>query len=601
MAHPIPSRRIPWHLILIFLFFSLGIISIGYFYYYHEQAFLKQEKLDDLKAIADMKIKQIVEWRWERLGDATLIMKDSFLAARIKDWLESRDKSELRNEILHRLKALMVYQYQNIALLDPEGRVRMSVLKEDLSLATPTKELLLEAMQTRRLIFSDLYKIPNSQVIRLSIVVPILLSQGTQEVPVGAILIWIDPHQFLYPLIQSWPTPSHSGETVLIRREGNKVVILNDLRNRKDTALTLHYSLQEAKLPAVMAAKGKEGAVEGKDYRGVPVVAAVGRIPDSPWYFVAKIDAAEIYAPLRQLNRLVLFFIIVLIAAVLGTLVAIWRNQQMRFYRRQYEMDREREEALKNLNEELEQRVKERTAELEYANREMESFSYSVSHDLKAPVRAIQGFSQMLMVEHADRLDPEGLRLLKVVTDNTKVMHHIIDDLMALSRLGRLEIRKGSVNLTSMARQVFDRLREQTPERDVQLIMGDLPQGRGDQSLLYQVMENLLNNAIKYTRSGKTAVIEVGGKDEENETIYYVKDNGVGYDERYADKLFSPFQRLHSHEEYEGAGVGLAIVKRIIERHGGRVWAEGKVNEGAIFYFALPKNGGSPFSGGWTK
>ena len=252
---------------------------------------------------------------------------------------------------------------------------------------------------------------------------------------------------------------------------------------------------------------------------------------------------------------------------------------------------RQAEAEIRRLNEELEQRVKERTAELEFVNRELESFIYSVSHDLKAPVRAIQGFSRMLAVEHADRLDAEGLRLLQVVSDNTILMHHLIDDLLALSRLGRQELRKGRVNLTSMARQVFDRLREQAPERDLRLTMGDLPPGWGDQSLLYQVMENLLNNAVKYTRAKKTAVIEVGGKEEEKETIYYVKDNGVGFEERYAGKLFGVFQRLHGREEYEGTGVGLAIVKRIIERHGGRVWAEGKVDGGATFYFALPKNG----------
>ena len=231
-----------------------------------------------------------------------------------------------------------------------------------------------------------------------------------------------------------------------------------------------------------------------------------------------------------------------------------------------------------------------RTAELEFANQELESFSYSVSHDLKAPVRAIEGFSRMLMGEHADKLDAEALRLLQVITTNTKLMHHLIDDLLALSRLGRLQVRKSVVNLAAMTNKVFEKLRAQAPERDLQLTVGDLPPGLGDQSLLYQVMQNLLANAVKFTKSRQTAVIEVGGRTEGKENIYYVKDNGAGFDERYVSNLFRPFQRLHGGEEYEGTGVGLAIVQRIIQRHGGRVWAEGKVGEGATFYFALPKN-----------
>ena len=227
--------------------------------------------------------------------------------------------------------------------------------------------------------------------------------------------------------------------------------------------------------------------------------------------------------------------------------------------------------------------------QLQAANKELEAFSYSVSHDLKAPVRAIEGFSRRLVAKHSAKLDTEAIRLLNIVCTNAKRMDHLINDLLAFSRLGQQQIRKSIIDLSVLAKQVFQQLLIQAPERDLQLTVNDLPPALGDPNLINQVMVNLLANAVKYTRTGKTAVIEVGGRTEGSETVYYVKDNGIGFDERYAHKIFGTFERLHSADEYEGTGIGLAIVKRIIERHGGRVWAEGKVNEGATFYFALPK------------
>jgi len=591
MASPVRPRKIPWHLILIFLLLSLGILGTGYLFYDYQLSSLKQEKLNELKTIADLKITQNVEWRYERLADASVIKEDPFLATRVNDLLKGNANPELKTEITHRLKALLVYHYQNIILIDPQGRVRLSVSGEEQSLGAYAKNLALKAMQTRKTVFSDFYRSDGFQAVRLSILVPIVLSQGTEKISVGAVMIQIDTH-LLYSLIQSWPIVSRSAETMLIRREGNEMVVLNELRHLKGAPFTLRFPLQEANPLAAMVATGKKGTIEGVDYRGVPVVAIVARIPDSPWYLVVKIDAAEIYTPLRERFHLFLVLLIVLIAGAGISLATIWSNQQARFYRQQYEMEKEREEALKKLNEELEQRVKERTAQLEAANKDLEAFSYSVTHDLKGPLGVIEGFSQRIVAKHSAKLDADVIRMLNVVCTNTKRMHYLIDDLLAFSLLGQQQIRKSIIDLSFLARQVFQQFLVQAPERDLQLTVNDMPPALGDPNLISQVMVNLLANAVKYTRPGKTAVIEVGGQTEGSETVYYVMDNGIGFDERYARKIFDVFERLHSVGEYEGTGVGLAIVKRIIERHGGRVWAEGKVDKGATFYFSLPKNGG---------
>jgi signal transduction histidine kinase len=228
-------------------------------------------------------------------------------------------------------------------------------------------------------------------------------------------------------------------------------------------------------------------------------------------------------------------------------------------------------------------------SELKQSNKELESFSYSVSHDLRAPLRAIDGFSQAVLEDYATSLPADGQRLLATIRQNTNRMGRLIDDLLSFSRLGRKELEMVPVDLTALAEAVARELRKAEPERRVEVTVAALPSVQGDYSLLRQVLTNLIGNAFKFTRHRPEARVEIGSRSEGGETAFYVRDNGTGFDVRYAGKLFGVFQRLHRDDEFEGTGVGLALVQRIIHRHGGRVWAEGRVDEGATFSFTLPR------------
>lgn len=257
-------------------------------------------------------------------------------------------------------------------------------------------------------------------------------------------------------------------------------------------------------------------------------------------------------------------------------------------------VDRERQEAaerVRALNDQLEMRVLERTSQLEAVNRELESFSYSVSHDLRAPLRAIDGFSKILLDECSTVLGEEGLRLLHVIRNNTARMGQLIDDLLSFSRVSRHEVVKSRIRLQALISTLVEELRAMYPRRVVEVQVRPMPDILGDPAMIRQAFANLLSNAFKFTLYEPNPRIEIGSNRQDGDTVIFVKDNGAGFDMAYQDKLFGVFQRLHTLDEFEGTGIGLAIVQRVIQKHGGRVSAEGEVGKGAVFTVRLPEAG----------
>ena len=274
-------------------------------------------------------------------------------------------------------------------------------------------------------------------------------------------------------------------------------------------------------------------------------------------------------------------------AAELAQLAEAFDDMAERLQKRQAEIEQSQQQ-ISRLNQDLELRVGERTAQLEAANKELEAFSYSVSHDLRAPLRHLTGFATLLQKKAGPALDEESQRHLSFIASAAKQMGQLVDDLLNFSKTARAELRLGRVNLEQLVDEVRAGLSPDAGDREVQWQISPLPEVNGDGSMLRVVLTNLLANALKYSRKRSPAQIEIGCQPEEQEQIIYVRDNGVGFDMQYASNLFGVFQRLHSEEEFEGTGIGLAIVQRIILRHGGGVWAEAKEGEGATFYFSLP-------------
>lgn len=820
-------------LILIFVLMTLVIALSGVAYYQDQKRNFEVAARDQLEAVSTLKAQQISAWIGERRANAEMVMSDTHLANQIERLRTQVAMGESRTYLLDLMRSNQAkYQYQDVLLLDTSAQTVLSASGTFHSPGRLLSQLVSAAIAQRNIVFSDLYRAENSEDVFLDFIVPVFEEQGEKTTPLGAVVLRSDANRFLYPFVASWPTASASGETLLLRLDGDRTLFLTDLRHLPGTALSFSLPLDASPLTDLRGLVNAGRIVTGMDYRGVAALAELRPVIGTPWVLETKIDQSEIYAPLEARVRYTLTLCGVLILASGTATLLLWRERELKFkqylerekierqaliihyqhltkfthdiillldqdwnilsandraisaysrteekllglrlqdlhapeardafnryreelltrgdityetlhmrrnrarfpvectlrilqiddhrfyqavirditeqkhaeqelresekrfrlfyeqapisyqalsedgtikdvnwawcellgYRRdevigrkfvefltpdsvrqfytafqgyklvgeisgaEYAMrcddgstiyvnlvgkvgfdeagevklvhcvlyditaQKETEERIRRLNEELEQRVIERTTQLEAANKELEAFSYSVSHDLRAPLRAIDGFSRILLEDFASVLPEEAVHYLNIICENTTGMARLIDDLLVFSRLSRQPLKMETVDPAVLIAQSLEVLQPDYKDRKIEFVINDLPPCHADPTLLKQVFMNLLSNAIKFTRHKSAASVEVGSLHENGQVIYYVKDNGVGFDMQYAPKLFGVFQRLHRVEEYEGTGVGLAIVQRIVHRHGGRVWAEGVPNQGATFCFTL--------------
>ena len=694
-------------LIAIYVVFVLVVIAAGASIFLTQEARLRKVMSEELAAVGRLKRDEIVRWRADRVAHANLILKEAAMMRLVRGWLDSPGAAGAEGEIRAWLKAHAAsHDYCGYFLLDDTGRVRLMEAPEGESVGKIGVGLARSAASAGRPVLSDLHPAEPGGAPHMDVLIPVPSSRpGGQAYSGAAVLLRVDPEKFLYPFIQRWPALSPSAETLLVERDGEEVVFLNELRHRKGTALSFREPLARLSLPAARAATGFEGVARGTDYRGARVLAAMFAVPESPWFIVSKIDAAEVEAPSR---RLALAIALVILGAALTAgfgLAYIWRLVEASHLQRRLTLKREhdalaerlaflvesandiillsdaewrildantraiasygyaleelktkrvpdlrapeeagafaadsrpvdsgkgavyetrhqrkdgttfpvessagsfeldgrmyRQSIIRDITErkKAEQELRRALADLERSNRELEQFAYVASHDLQEPLRMVSSYTQLLADRFKGQLDAKAEMYIHYAVEGAVRMQRLINDLLEFSRI---ETRGGAFEKTASGAALDEALKdlhEAIEESEAVIIRSLLPVVKADPIQLTHLFQNLIGNAVKFRRAGTRPEIRVeaelveapAGAPARREWRFAVSDNGIGIDPQYQDRIFVIFQRLHTRDEYPGTGIGLALCRRIAERHGGRIWFDSEPGRGATFYFTLPE------------
>jgi signal transduction histidine kinase len=536
---------------------------------YEEQA--KSAAFRELADTGSLRANHLSAFLRERRGDAAVLA--TVLGASLP-WSWWQDvHNELPPTSRRVLESILSeHGYAGAWILDAAGAVRFSADRA-LALSDSSKAAARRAAIWKPAALSELHSAdPDApEAFTLDTFAPIPSADGMSSV--GTVLLGAN-REYLASLFHSLRSQGAGVEYLLVRKEGPDLLLLNDIpQGEPDLSRVPLPSSGNADTPgwaSISAAQGRYGALESIDFHGRPVLAYALPVPDSNWSMVIKVDTAQALQGVNQLQRRTFYFALVFVVLVFMLLWAWLRSKA------------QSENALRALNLSLEQRVRERTAELE-------TFSYSVAHDLRGPLRGIDGYSRLLLTEHAPHLNEEGRGFAQNIVRATTHMNQLIEDLLVYSRLERRDGQVDDVNPQVLVAALLEEHREEIGRCGVAVRVAlDCGPIRADREGLTMALRNLLQNALKFMRDAERPALEIAGHCLAGRCVLSVRDNGVGFDMKFHDRIFVIFQRLHRSEDYPGTGVGLAIVKKAMKRMGGRVWADSAPGKGATFYLELP-------------